>query len=220
LEKAGRPKLGNSREDIGVSNDVNEVKPAICVDIDNVIAKTDVVMRQVILANSSSQVDLGYEDVVCFEYWKCRDRLGRRLDHSEWKKIHEEFTRNHLMHISPFDNISHHLESIGKKFNVHLATSRLDDGQEYTRLWLRQHSISFDKLHFVPEGTKHLIGEHFVAAVEDDREQGYAFYGKGVQVFLLAHPWNTVGPYSPLRRVVDWGQLISELFNLPLTNTL
>lgn len=194
-------------------------KLPICVDIDNVIAKTDEVMRQVIYAHSRSHVDLAYEDVVCFEYWMCRDRTGRRFDKREWTKIHREFTHNHLLQILPFDNVSHHLKTISGKFNIHLATSRLPDGQEATRLWLRQHSIPYENLHFVPEGTKHLIDEHFVAAVEDEREQGYAFHSKGVYVFLLAHPWNAVGPYSPLRRVSDWQRLTHELLNLTLPDT-
>jgi len=186
------------------------------VDIDNVIAKTDEVMRKVIYEHSRSQVDLDYEDVVCFEYWKCRDGSGRRFDKSQWKKIHEEFTHNYLLKIMPFDNVAQNLGILGKKFEIHLATSRLDDGQKTTRVWLSQHDIPYKKLHFVQEGTKHLIDEPFVAAIEDDREQGYAFYSKGVHVFLLAHPWNVVGSHSPLRRVTDWELLTHELLNLSL----
>jgi len=206
--------LVNSQKNTGVSNDMTSAKPAVCVDIDNVIAKTDEVMREVIRAHSRLHVDLAYDDVVCFEYWMCRDRAGRRFDKNEWKKIHKEFTHSYLLQILPFDNIARYLKTIGGKFDVHLATSRLDDGQEATRVWLDQHSIPYRKLHFVPEGTKHLINEQFIAAIEDDREQGYAFYGKGVLVFLLAHPWNVVGPYSPLKRVEDWDRVTSELLNL------
>lgn len=60
--------------------------------------------------------------------------------------------------------------------------------------------------------TKHLIDAHFAVAIEDDREQGYAFHSNGVKVFLLAHPWNEVGPHSPLNRVENWEQLAEELF--------
>lgn len=213
--------LISSQENIGVSNKnrMDQVRPAICVDIDNVLAKTDEVMRQVIRVHSSSHVDLAYNDVVCFEYWMCRDGAGRRFDKREWTKIHREFTHNHLLQILPFDNVSHHLETLSERFNVHLATSRLNDGQEATRVWLKQHGIPYKKLHFVQEGTKHLIDEQFVAAIEDDREQGYAFHNNGVYVFLLRHPWNTVNPYSPLKRVTDWEQLTNELLNLPFPDT-
>jgi uncharacterized HAD superfamily protein len=208
----------NSQENIGVSiiNSYNQVKAALCVDIDNVIAKTDEVMRKVIYEYSRSQVDLGYEDIVCFEYWRCRDRSGRRFDKDEWKKIHEEFTHNYLLKIMPFDNVAQYLEILCTKFDIHLATSRLNDGQEATRVWLSQHGIPYKKLRFVQEGTKHLIDEKFIAAIEDDREQGYAFNSNGIPVFLLAHPWNVVGPHSPLKRVTDWKQLTHELLTLKL----
>ena len=210
----GNAQLAISQKNIGVSNDMTSSRPAVCVDIDNVIAKTDGVMRKVIHAHSMSHINLTYDDVVCFEYWTCRDKKGERFDKSEWEKIHKEFTRNYLLQILPFDNVSQYLEIISGKFDVHLATSRLDDGQEATHVWLHKHSIPYNKLHFAKEGTKHLINEQFVAAIEDDREQGYAFYSKGVIVFLLAHPWNMVGPFSPLKRVKDWDQLTSELLNL------
>lgn len=205
-----------SLKSTGASNEMIHAKPLICVDIDNVIAKTDEVMRRVIRAHSRLQVDLSYEDVICFEYWKCRDGAGRRFGKEEWSDIHTEFTRDHLLEIAPFDKVSYYLRNIREKFAVHLATSRLKDGQANTRLWLERNQIPYDELHFATEGTKHLIDEWFVAAVEDDREQGYAFYSKGIAVFLLAHPWNTVGSHSPLRRVDNWEQLTRELLNLNL----
>ena len=54
---------------------------SICVDIDNVVARTDDVMREVIRECSQDRVDLVCEDVVCFDYWMCRDGLGRRFEH-------------------------------------------------------------------------------------------------------------------------------------------
>ena len=188
--------------------------PAICVDIDNVIARTDEVMRQVIREYSKDGVDLAYDDVVCFDYWMCRDALGRQLDKSEWKAIHEEFTRNHLLRISPYDNVKEHIARIGERFEVHLATSRLPEGRPQALVWLRNHEIPYRALHFVSHGEKHLINQQFVAVVEDDREQGYAFHTKGVRVFLLAHPWNHVGPHSLLKRIPSWQDLMGELLGL------
>lgn len=188
--------------------------PAICVDIDNVIAQTDKVMRKVIRDCSGNHVDLAYDDIVCFNYWLCRDTYGRRFDKSEWRKIHEEFTRAHLLRILPFDNVKDHLKCIGEKFDVHLATSRLVEGQEQTLVWLSQHQIPYCELHYVRQGEKHLINHHFVAAIDDDREQGYAFNYRGVRTFILAHPWNHISPYSPLRRVANWEELTREILNL------
>jgi 5'(3')-deoxyribonucleotidase len=189
-------------------------KPAICIDLDNVIARTDEVMREVIHANSISHVDLAYDDVVCFDYWNCRDKNGRRFDKSEWPGIHRQFTEHHISRILPFDNICQFLETIGQKFTIHIATSRLDEGQEATQQWLAENKIPHSKVHFVKNGEKHLINDNFIAAVDDDREQAYAFASKGIRAFILAHPWNEVGKYSPLKRISDWKQLTVELLSI------
>ena len=189
------------------------------MDIDNVVARTDEVMREVIRGHSRDHVDLAYKDVVCFDYWKCRDSLGRRFHKAEWESIHQEFTRNHLSRIQPFDNVREYLERISQRFQVHLATSRLPEGQEKTLAWLEQHQIPHSQLHFPEHGQKHQIDYPFVAAVDDDREQGYAFHASGVPVFLVAHPWNEIGRFSPLRRLASWQEIIKEIFELPVSGS-
>ena len=188
---------------------------SICVDIDNVVARTDDVMREVIRECSQDRVDLVCEDVVCFDYWMCRDGLGRRFDRTEWTKIHTEFTHNHLLRVRPFEGVSQYLARISDRFDIHLATSRLPEGWGQTERWVKQHAIPHRKIHYVKHGEKHLIGQEFTAAIEDDREQAYAFQLSGVRTFLLAHPWNHIGPHSPLRRVAAWEDLTAEILNLP-----
>jgi uncharacterized HAD superfamily protein len=187
---------------------------AICVDIDNVIAHTDEVMREVIRDCSKDKVELAYEDVVCFDYWKCRDSSGRRFDKGEWRTIHEEFTRTHLLRIRPVESVNESLHRIAKRFEIHLATSRLPAGREDTLAWLAKYEIPHCKLHFVEHGQKHRIDNRFAAAIDDDREQGYEFHASGTQVFLLAHPWNEVGSRSSLKRVADWGKLTEGVLDL------
>ena len=183
----------------------------ICVDIDNIVAQTDEVMREVIRDFSTDKVHLGYDDVVCFDYRLCRDKVGRRIEKDEWEKIHEEFTRNHLLRIRPLDGVREHLKTISKNFEIHLATSRLAGSHQYTLQWLEKHKIPYHDLHHVRSGEKHLIPVRFVASFEDDREQAYAFYTKGIRSFLLAHPWNHVEKFSPLLRVEGWKDFIRKL---------
>ena len=191
-------------------------RPAICIDIDNVIALTDEVMREVIRSVSDSAVDLEYEDVVCFDYWKCRDRSGKRIDRTEWHKIHLAFTLEHLPKIAPVPGVSRYLEQLSDIFAIHLATARLEEGRDATFEWLSGHHIPYDEVHFVRSGTKHLIQVPFVAGIEDEREQGYSFFSKGIEAFLLAHPWNHIGQHSPLKRVQDWSALTPRILSLKL----
>ena len=188
----------------------------ICMDIDNVIARTDEVMREVIREHSMDSVDLTYEDIVHFDYWKCEDSLGRSFHKSEWEKIHEEFTRKYLPKISPYENARECLIKISERFEIHLATSRLKIGRKHTVEWLAQHDIPYRGLHFVTHREKHRINHDFIAAVDDDIEQGYLFHNKGIRVFLYAHPWNSIDSDSPLVRVADWHELTNEIIRLDL----
>lgn len=190
--------------------------PAICLDIDNVIARTDEVMREVIRIHSKDGVDLNYEDIVCFDYWMCRDGQGRKIERNEWGNIHGEFTSNHLPHILPFENISDHIGRLSQKFDVYFATSRLEHGKDKTIAWLQEHRVPYEKasLFFVKHGEKHLINRKFDVVIEDDREQAYAFHCKGTSAFLLAHPWNVVGSHSPLQRIQGWEKLIEEILSV------
>ena len=176
------------------------MKPPICFDIDNVIARTDEVMREVIRSCSEQGVDLSYEDILEFDYWKDTDRLGRRFDKSEWTRIHNEFTRNHLHRIRPYDNVQAYLARLAERFEIQVATSRLREGHEATINWLQIHQVPYTRIHFVSHGKKHEIPERFTAAVEDDRGQARLFHDCGVRAFLLAHPWNTTQPPLTARR--------------------
>jgi uncharacterized HAD superfamily protein len=190
------------------------VKPRICVDIDNVIAQTDQVIRRIIKLHSNQAVDLCYEDIADFDYWRCLDKSNRRIDKEEWERIHLEFTQNHLDEVQPFQNVAAHLATLADRFEIHLATSRLAAGAEHTRDWLARHQIPFDHLHFVSHRKKQEIPVVFAAAIDDDRDQAQLFYDSGVRAFLLAHPWNAVETGSPLIRVSGWPDLIAMLRTL------
>lgn len=192
------------------------MRASVCIDIDNVIANTDEVLRSVIRKHSQQGVNLQYQDVVCFDYAFCRDDQGLKIDKEEWCLIHDEFTSNHLACIKPVEGIQDHLRKLAEIFEIHLATTRLEHGREETRRWLLSHSIPHYRLHFATHGEKHLLKEKFVAAIEDDREQALAFYVSGVQAFLVAHPWNAIGPHSPIKRMNNWEELAGALLSLSL----
>lgn len=184
---------------------------AICVDIDNTIADTDPVLRRVIRRVSHDRVRLAHEDVVCYEYWRCRDSRGHRLTPREWRKVVEEFHRERLEEIAPFPGIVDHLAQLGELFKVHLATSRDLAGARSTEAWLRRHGIPHDRLHFVRPGEKHRIPFAFDYAIEDDREQAYAFVARGVPAIILGRPWNHVGPSSLVERLPSWSAIVARL---------
>ena len=73
-----------------------------CIDIDNVIARTDEVMRRVISDFTGGRVALEYDDIVTFNYHECRGPNGNRITKEEWKQIHNQFSESqNIMNIEP-----------------------------------------------------------------------------------------------------------------------
>ena len=185
------------------------------MDIDPTIADTDSVLRNLIRRVSCDRVRLAHEDIVCYEYWRCRDAQGHRLTSREWRQVVEEFHRERLAEILPFRGVVGHLARLREVFEIHLATSRNPASEASTRAWLGQHRIPHDRLHFARPGEKHRIPQTFDFAVEDDREQAYAFVTAGVPAIVLGRPWNHVSPSSPVERLADWSSIVARLHSAP-----
>lgn len=188
-------------------------RPPICIDIDNTIADTDSVFRRIIQTVSRDRVRLLHDDVICYEYGRCRDANGHRLSSKEWQAVLSEFHREGLSKTLPLRGIPTNIARLKKTFEIHLATARDSGSSQLTRNWLSLHQIPYDALHFVKHGEKHRLPVEFAFAIEDDREQAYAFYFAGVPSIVLSWPWNVVGPHSPLVRLPDWEAIVKYLLN-------
>ncbi len=190
--------------------------PAICIDIDNVIARTDEVMRRVIFEMTNGRVRYEYEDIVEFDYHRCKDAYGGSISVEEWKKIHDLFSEpRYLWQIQPEPGVQSALKLISEKFEIHLATSRLAKARRPTIEWLENHGFPPHDLHFLKHGEKHLSLGTFTAAIEDHYEQAVDFAMCGTPTFLLQHPWNTGKPQtSSVYWVSSWSDLTRQLFSL------
>ncbi len=189
----------------------------LCVDIDNVLARTDEVMREVIREWTQGRVELAYEDIKRFNYWECRDTNGNSITRDDWRKVHEEFSQpKYLSAIQPIEGAVETLKNLSQFYDLHLATSRLASARLATVEWLARHSFPKHDLHFLQHGEKHVSLGQFLASVEDDPAQAEAFADHGtIMSFVLAHPWNDCCvERANLRRVADWPQLASELLGL------
>lgn len=184
----------------------------LCIDIDNVIAQTDAVMRRVIRQYSTKQVDLEYKDVVNFDYWACSDRRGQCISREEWSEIHKAFSQPEtILSIPPYPGVQDALRQIAERYQLLLATSRLPSARRATVEWLEQHDFPAHSLCFVNHREKHVVLGRFDVAIEDDREQAYAFARHRTKAVLLAHPWNEVPRRSRIKRLPDWPSLVKFL---------
>jgi len=193
--------------------------PRLCVDIDNVIAQTDEVMRDVIREVTGGRVNLRYEDIREFDYHRCTDRDGNSIDRETWRDVHDRFSdSDRISSIKPVSGIQQRLRLVSEKYFVHFATARLMKARAATVEWLAAVGFDFQyDLHFISHGEKHTTLGAFPVAVEDDLVQALAFTDKAAASFLLAHPWNQVtDPPSNLHRVESWESLTKALLDLAL----
>lgn len=185
----------------------------LCVDIDNVLARTDEVMRRVIHQYTHGRVDLRYEDVVEFDYCKCSDATGARISKEDWHEIHDLFSQpEHLLSIEPFSDVQQHLTVLADVYQLHFVTTRLPKARQATIQWLENGRFPPHDMHFVQHGKKHDSLGTFSAAVEDHFEQAVAFAESGTPCYLIRHPWNQAKPHvEGLHWVSDWTELAEKL---------
>ncbi len=196
---------------------MNKPRSHFCIDIDNVVARTDVEMRRLILSISGGKVDLKYHDIKTFNYFECQDCNGNSITKEDWKKVHDRFSEHDIiMRLEPFVGVVDGLRQLAEKGTVHLATSRLRKARKATVEWLDKHQFPTHDLHFLSYGEKHAALKRFTAAVEDDYKQAVAFATLGeTPCFLMTHPWNEDGKaVNHVEWVNDWAQLTPRLLAL------
>ncbi len=187
-------------------------KLRLCIDIDNVLCDTDSVIRDIIREYTGGEVDLGYADIIKFNYHECTDHRGNGITEKQWREIHDKYSFSENIHrVQPQDEIPDALHTLREAFEIHIATSRLQAAHEATRDWLASHRIPFDDLHFVNHREKHLIPISFHAAIEDDLEQAKLFLPVASESILLAHPWNKLHQKSDIKRFRDWHAIVRYL---------
>jgi hypothetical protein len=183
--------------------------PRLCVDIDNVIAQTDTVMRRTICLYTQGRVNLGCEYIQEFDYDKCTDSNGGRIGPQEWRAIHELFSEHDaILSIEPMPGAIEQLRRLEKHYQVHLATTRLARARRPTIEWLERHGFPPYDLHFLRHGRKHASLARFAAAVEDHYERAVSFAEAETTCYLIRHPWNQS---KPKREGIEWVEGWAEL---------
>lgn len=196
--------MGDSRVEHALAE-----RPAICVDIDNVLAQTDVVMRDLIRQYTGGRVNLSYEDVREFDYWKCPDCNGGQITKEQWDEVHDQFSTPEVVRrLIPIAGARAQLNALRSAYLVHLVSSRKPSVHEATGQWLATHAIPFDELIFASHGRKHELPTKYVLVIEDHYDQAKSFAEIGVKAVLLDHPWNRgKGTHTHLAWAVSWDHI-------------
>jgi uncharacterized HAD superfamily protein len=189
------------------------IRPRLCLDIDNCLARTDEVMRQLIREYTGGRVCLEYEHIARFNYYECADGGGNKITKDEWNEVHKIFSLpENILRLDPLDGALDSMRQLAESFNLHLTTSRRPEARRPTIEWLEMHKFPKHDLHFLGHGEKHASLARFFAAVEDHYEQAYAFAITQTPCFLIDHPWNRGREKTDgVEWVTGWRELADRL---------
>ncbi len=188
----------------------------VAVDIDNVIADTDPVIRKVI--RRICGVSLSREDIVQFAYSEAL--VAKGLDRSEAKRIEEEslwvFHDRACAEATPMDGAVEALNALSKAgLSIIVATCRLPSCERLTRQWLREAGVPYDDLLFVEDKAERC--SNWAVLVEDAAHHALAVAQRGVPTCLLDHPWNrSLDPHPLILRAHNWQQAVDLILGTVL----
>ena len=192
----------------------------LCIDIDNVLAQSDEVMRRVIIEVTEGRVKLSYNDIRSFNYYECKDSDGNRISKDEWATVHSQFSEAaNIRSIHLFPGVQEHLQRLVDIYDLHFVTSRLGKARQATVEWLEVNRFPMHSLHFVDHREKHSVLTNFDGAIEDDYDQAKEFAIVGTPTYLMRHPWNSDrAKMANLRWVDNWNELAAILCGEVTTN--
>lgn len=176
------------------------------VDLDNVLALTDPLIRRLI--KKAFNIRLEQHHIVEFDYWRCG------ISKEQNQIVFDRFHRLECANVRPIKQAVETLRYLGPRYKVYVVTSRPPATRKLTTQWLKSHKIPFDKLIYSESKRDSQI--NFDAFVEDHRETAYSMARRGVLSFLLDYPWNQPNPIDPpnLIRVKSWRRIRAYLDKL------
>ena len=174
------------------------------VDIDNVIAATDEVIRGQI--NSQYEIESNKEDI---KYWFYHKSLP--ITEAQEEQIFTDFHHNHIRSVVVVNCSVQALTTLSKYFTIDLLTNRPKFTQEDTKYWLATHQIPYNSLFFTDHKIR--MAASISLLIEDRGETALEFAETGVPVFLLDYPWNRSFNHENIKRVSNWEEITVILLN-------
>lgn len=184
-------------------SNVKSTKQVIGVDLDNVLARTDDKVRELItvyfgVKSSQSQITR----------WNYHENLPISKEQEAF--IFDEFHGHHLLEVQPVEGARREMFALSRSNQLWIVTQRPHYTELDTGLWLCRNEIPYDKLVF--SINKADIADQLRVLIDDNPETAFAVARKGTQVFLFDYPWNRyVGESEGITRIYNWPQITARL---------
>ena len=177
-------------------------KPILGVDIDNVLADSDVRLRAMI--RDMFGIDLKAEQMTRYEY----EAYG--VTWEQLGEVFQVFNTETCRTLELVPGAKAAMQQLTLRYEIALVTSRDLESKAGTEHWLQTNDLPYDQLHFNDE--KHALGIPYHAFVEDRHEHAHRIAGTGAAVYLLRRPWNARPLAHPnVRHVESWDEILTHL---------
>jgi uncharacterized HAD superfamily protein len=176
----------------------------IALDIDNVIADTDQIIRKLI--KSELGINATARQIT---YWSYSKAIPISPDQE--KHIFDLFHQRYCGEVSVLPNAVSSIERLASYFSIWLITSRPVESDQITQEWLKKKRINYTKLIFSKH--KALMSENFLFVAEDSGETAVSFAQIGVPVYLFDKPWNGIYHDPLIIRVKNWEDAMKKIEN-------
>lgn len=180
------------------------VLPTLGIDLDNVLARSDEVIRRLLEEQSGLRLEQG--DIREFDYARCG--ATRQQSDDALTAFHE----GRCLDARVLEHAVEALTCLRAHFRIEIVTSRPQSARGLTARWLSEKGLGFDALMF--EVNKVENGSRFAAFVEDNGTTAVALANLGVPTVLFDYPWNALVSHRAVHRVSSWDEAVAVLRRL------
>ena len=191
------------------------MKSVVAVDLDNVIAKTDPKIREII--ESISEISLSQDDIRSWDYAEALVSKGLDI-FSAQQVISQTFNRFHKEECLDVESVQGAIEGIlclrEAGLDILIVTGRPETPRcrELTKQWLARFEIPGFWLRM--EENKAQVSARWSFLIDDAPHQAETVAGQGTSVLLFDYPWNRNVQLHPLiKRIRNWGEIIGCILN-------
>ncbi len=189
-------------QESGSKQEEHTDRPSIGIDIDNVIARTDEKIRQLI--KDVYGTSLAQEEITEYSYHKCG------ISRQQEENVLEIFHNIECENVELLKYAKKALCLLKEKYRIVIVTSRYLSSREATQRWLKTKRIAYDSLIF--ENNKHKTNFKFAYFLEDRWKHALELANTGTKVLLFDYPWNRNRPEHPnIKRVNSWKEVVEIL---------
>ncbi len=174
----------------------------IGVDIDNVLAATDPLIRQLIQQFYGISAPQS-----AITTWRYSASLPITPENEDF--IFTWFHAQAYPRLRLLKGARQSLAVLSLSYKIYLITSRPQTLEAGTIQWLRRKRIPYDQLFFLPDKT--ILAPRLAFVLEDNLDTSLAIAALGVPVYLFDYPWNRHPPTANIFRVTSWRDFMQKL---------